>query len=248
MSKFLKLAAIAAVAVCSLQARADLVIDNFTTAQSAIDLTSGAGNVSNGAVVNSTVLPPGDSPILTAPITRTLSADKFGQNSEDINGIGVRMTVNASTQRLAFSQDADQWGQGKVTWAGATPLTSILDLTTVSPTSSFNFIYRADGALAVDIKVTNTAGASTTTSFSTIDTNGGFLGDSIALSEFDFSGFGTTLDVARIEILFNVNSTAATADIDLTLSSAIPEPATLALSGLALLAIGARRRRTTATA
>ena len=242
MSKFLKLAAIAAVAVCSLQARADLVIDKFITGQSATDVTSAAGDVSNGGVSSAIVLGAGDSDLLTAPVTRTLIADKFGQNGED-GASGVKMTVNASTQRLAFSQDADQWGQGHAIWEGATPATSILNLLTVSPTSSFNFTYRADGALSVDITVTDTTGASTTSSFATVDTNGGFLNDFIGINEFDFSGFGSN-HVARIEILFNVNSTAATADIDLTLSAnVIPEPATLALTGLALLAVGARRRR-----
>lgn len=239
MQKFFKLAAIAAVAVCSLQARADLVIDTFSTAQSATD-----NSMLDGAISTSMALPAADSS-LTPVVTRTLIAEKVGLAGPANEGSGVDIRVLSGSQRLAFSQDADQFGTGTASWEGATPLTSILDLTTLSPTSAFNFTYRADGALDVEITLTDTTGASITQGFSTIDTNGGFFADSIAVADFNLLGLGST-DIYKISIVFNVGADAGTADIDLTLTQIVnrtPEPASLALAGLGLLAFGATRRR-----
>ncbi len=253
MLKLSKLAAIAAVTLFSAHASADLLIDAFTTAQSVSDASSNVGNTSNGGHWASQV-------ILTQPETtlgvsagqsiyRNLFADKFGVGGDA--GI-VSVGISSTTNRLGFSQEADQWGQGRAIWSGVAGggyTTAILDLTTLSPTSSFNFTYRSDGALQVDLIVTDLNGNKSVASISTTNTHQAFVADSVSLSEFDFSGL-TSPFIGSIEIFFNVHSSEATADVDLTFTrvSEVPEPASLALVGLALTAVALRRRRSEATA
>ncbi len=259
MSKFLKVAAIAATMFVAVQARADFLIDSFLTAQGVQDNTAvgATGLWAAESTLNATQTN------LGTPLYRNIFVTKNGQALTDgLPGGAVSASVNAGSQRFAFSQDADQFGQAKLYYtgnstgfaqnaagalAGTIYNTSILNLATLDPATSFNFTYRADGILNMKVVLHGVSGGMSSDSFNTAATGGLFVNASLTLSDLLLnSTFGLGENLGGIEIIFNVNSTAATADIDLTITQIrgqVPEPATIALVGLALAGFGAARRR-----
>lgn len=243
MNKLSKMAVAAVMSMCAFAAQADFVLDTFSQQQFVED-----NDTTDGGKWAPTITLTDPETDLTAPVYRDIFVQKNGQASTNPNQ-GVSGFVNAIDHQLSYNQDSLQWGFAKFWWAGesaksdATPWTTeIFDIST-NPTGAFNFAYTSDGALQIDITIYDVSGNSTTTTFNTIDTNGGWVNEYIGFNEFTFGGTFDPTSIGAVLVHMNVNNSSATATIDLTIGPAIPEPATIALIGLGLLGAGIAKRR-----
>ncbi len=242
MSKFLKVAAAAALVAAGASAHALAVIDDFSVAQAVVtDLTSGGVNTGSAWSQVAGAMLGGH---------RELYVRKSGDASSD-GSRGVRADVGGGS--LAYSQDSGAAGVGIVRWDGVgqsfdelTPIINGLggvNLTSIgvgirvqvnSADLNFPFTFQ----VWTDPTNTNTWTMSSATTAATAGAGvydlyfGSFAGA-------DFSRVGA------VQLVLN-NGTTANIDIEIDMIRGIPEPGTLALVGGTLLGLGALRRRKTA--
>ena len=225
MIKFSKLSlALAAAVVATASHAAPVVVDDFSTAQAKIiDTTTGDGGVSS-QVMGAGIL--GD--------YRDLFVEKI------MGPVGRQVDGSVDAAGLAYNADSLVGGVGRIRWDGINSGAAVdtdglgaIDFT--GSGSAIRVKLSADATVPLSMTIWSPM-ASATKLFN--------LAAGTTFVDFlyaDFVGVDFT-KVGAIELQIN-DGTVLARDLSVTLVNSVPEPGTVALLGMALLGLGAARRR-----
>lgn len=239
----IKISQIAAAAVLALSfggAQAAYVIDSFTAPQatgSVYDATSTNSPVFAGQVTDAGIL----------GSFRDVYVSKQGNVLADPNaGVRANVFVGGDGGTLSYSEESGQNGFGTVRWDGISTGGAIdidglggLDLTAFGTSFKVDLI-RADAGLPLTFFVWSDVMNNNVYSMSSLMLTATGAGSYI----FNFSDFigANFADVGALELQIN-GGQMGDLDAQVDMVSVVPEPGTLALAGIALLGLGAIRRR-----
>ena len=252
MKKFAKMAVAAAIAGMAVMTQAaPVLIDDFSVAGIANplqDLTSGNGGVwTNNAVSSNTIL----GGVQGGFGFRDMFVDK-AQSSGTDGVTGVRMAVAGGA--LSYNQDGGDGGTAKIRWDGVNS-TAILDAIGLrnggasgidlvnGGNTQFNIqVLSADAGFPIELWAYTDGGNASIVAFTSLAGPNNYF---INFTDF-FPIFGLGADftnIGALEVIINNGGAITDLDLRITLAQAVPEPGTMALAGLALLGLGAIRRR-----